>query len=1175
MPPCLLLLLPELAPPLVHHNKYPQPTIHNPQSTSKMSALERRRTLRKRNQEAQSIRNKELKQLRQEGFRSLEHKQRFDDRVARNPELTAPRISWNDTKYVASHKSAEQIHKERSRNSEILELDYLHELNEAWLADKERLYVERRESIVFRHQEMVGLMTEDFRSRFHTLEIECVSKQELRIETKMLTEQQEEVFEDAEETHLSTLRDFDSDFEVELRRFTQVIRRRTDDWIAHCRLYDMYVQGCRAAGIPVCTRFSMELGHQHITLKSYGLGQAGAAVVAAVVAQNCFLHSLDLSGNDIGDAGAASLALAIRGGKGNGMLRGDERDKDGKVQMLCALRDLRVAKNKISSSGASDLLAACCIGKDRPRTPANPKGSSGVGGASGPGNSRMAAKTVVEILDLSSNVIGDDVCAALQTVLSSHLCGLRKLDLSYNRLGIKSARAVGAGLSVNRTLRQLSMRWNSLGAGADDIATACVSNDCLETLDLGFCACGDVCGTFLRCLLLLSSGFVLTISISVSSFFFFSYFFLKNGFRPDPCLVSAPSLVFSSLVFSSLFLFLSALRFAKAIEKEEDDDEKIAAAAINVPEGEEDGESERSIAAGVPSSLSSLMRGRRRLDTMEQLLLDHNSITASGALPLLTALRTNTTLRVLDIAGNDNNVPDGCRDVLEVLRSGGDMPEYGEDGEMVPQPSEEEREAMQVAERERKVALALVEEKERKNSEGGDDAPPQKIKKIKPPPLIVPCRVGVDIPGSLDNDYLIDEKTQEELAVTRFLLCPGGVDRKHFRHETHETAMTFVIPAKSLSLLQKYIGEARKKQQSERRKAKLQRERSEQKKKEQRREQQRKGGSSKSMDALDDDEETLDHWLGEEHSSREVPAHAFKPGLHVEVVVSFTRGVSRNAMDAAKSFGHTTPMNTVCLKFPISVLPPSVFRRAEMRMKQESRRRKCGGEQNAQNGSTPQQQQQRPLVFRSVISRVSTLKGDGMRFSVTNASETDFILPAALENVPFVEEDSEDEDDGVTWGKKTKEKIPTPRVVKRANWAAEAEAENQGASKEEDEDEDEDEKEDDDDEEEEEEDEEEEDQEGGEEEEEVLQERTVDLPSILMTWEPLEKFGRTVVQFHLPTFFVAGLELDVGSTIMISYDNDFVGDDEILERGEMKRRASMGTIRMAKNSSSAMVRTGV
>ena len=91
----------------------------------------------------------------------------------------------------------------------------------------------------------------------------------------------------------------------------------------------------------------------------------------------------------------------------------------------------------------------------------------------------------------------------------------------------------------------------------------------------------------------------------------------------------------------------------------------------------------------------------------------------------------------------------------------------------------------------------------------------------------------------------------------------------------------------------------------------------------------------------------------------------------------------------------------------------------------------------------------------------------------------------------------------------------------------------------------------------------------------MLQERTVDLPSILMTWEPLEKFGRTVVQFHLPTFFVAGLELDVGSTIMISYDNDFVGDDEILERGEMKRRASMGTIRMAKNSSSAMVRTGV
>lgn len=571
-----------------------------------MSALERRRNLRKKNQDAQSIRNKELKELRARGFRSVEHKQRYDERVARNPELTAPRISWNDTKYVESHKSAEQIHKERARNSEILELDYLHQLNEAWLADKERLYVEKRETIVSLHQEMGGMMTEDFRSRFHTLEIECVSKQELRIETKMMTEQQEEDFETAEEDHLNMLRDFDTDFEVELRRFTQVIRRRTDDWIAHCRLYDMYVQRCRAASVPICTRFSTELGHQHISLKSYGLGQAGAAVVAAIVSQNCFLHSLDLSGNDIGDAGAASLALAIRGGKGNGMLHGDERGEDGKVQMLCALRDLRVAKNQLTSSGASDLLAACCIGKDRPRTPAAPAAGGG------PGNTRMAAKTVIEILDLSSNLIGDEFSTSLETVLSSHLCGLRKLDLSYNKLGIKSARAVGAGLSVNRTLRQLSMRWNSLGVGADDIATACVSNDCLEALDLGFCACGDVCGEN----------------------FFFSFFLFV--------VISFFSLFFVSLIAASLFFLFhtnsTALRFANAIAVEEEEEEaaaSIEAATINVGDDEEGENDSNGMALVAFSSLSTLMRRRRRLDTMEQLLLDHNNITEVSFLLLL------------------------------------------------------------------------------------------------------------------------------------------------------------------------------------------------------------------------------------------------------------------------------------------------------------------------------------------------------------------------------------------------------------------------------------------------------------------------------------------------------------------------------------------------------------
>ena len=98
------------------------------------------------------------------GFRSVEHKKRFDDRVSRNPELTAPYVSWNECKDYdtgSKRRTASSIYQERTRNSEILELDYLHELNEAWLADQERAYVEKREDAVHAMQSSVlgGFLT--------------------------------------------------------------------------------------------------------------------------------------------------------------------------------------------------------------------------------------------------------------------------------------------------------------------------------------------------------------------------------------------------------------------------------------------------------------------------------------------------------------------------------------------------------------------------------------------------------------------------------------------------------------------------------------------------------------------------------------------------------------------------------------------------------------------------------------------------------------------------------------------------------------------------------------------------------------------------------------------------------------------------------------------------------
>ena len=90
--------------------------------------------------------------------------------------------------------------------------------------------------------------------------------------------------------------------------------------------------------------------------------------------------------------------------------------------------------------------------------------------------------------------------------------------------------------------------------------------------------------------------------------------------------------------------------------------------------------------------------------------------------------------------------------------------------------------------------------------------------------------------------------------------------------------------------------------------------------------------------------------------------------------------------------------------------------------------------------------------------------------------------------------------------------------------------------------------------------------------------RIEEMPSILLTWEPLEKCGRAVVQFYMPTFFVAGLELDLGSTIMIQNNSEF-GWDELKTKKkygsrtiQRSRQASMGTIRMIKATKSSVGR---
>ena len=1088
-----------------------------------MSALERRRVARHNVHVQEKKRAAELHTLQLKGFRSVEHKKRFDDRVSRNPELTAPYVSWNECKDYdtgSKRRTASSIYQERTRNSEILELDYLHELNEAWLADQERAYVEKREDAVQAHQNKLGLMKEDFRSRFWTLELECTSKQELRIEQKMLWERMDEDFEEARTTHQDFLRDFDSDFEAELRRFTQVIRRRTEDWIAHCRLHEMYSQLCRAEGVTVCSRYANELGHQNVSLRNYGLGALSTTVIAKTLANNSFIHTLDLTGNFLGDEGASALAEAIRGGKGMGMLTKSMAAEHepgagiGGMTMLCSLRDLNVSKNDITSEGARYLLEACCLGKDQPRAFASMDTSgtsAGVGSARD--DSDAPATNIVEILNLSGNLILDDVSTTLEAVLSSHLCGLRKLDLSYNKLGVQSAKAVAEGLSVNRTLVQLSLRWNILGEGTNDIAASCVDNDVIQTLDLGFCAAGDVC----------------------------------------------------------------ARRFAEAIEEREAIKEEVRSGG----DGEEvDGGDD-----GFPDErVQWVVVDEAKVSSLQQLILDHNRITAEGAKPLLAALATNLSLRVIDLAGNEQDIWAGCREEIMTLRHGMESVEQWKQVSGTPSDPAAHGNLPE----QRKAAPPAAADSATADSDSQKAA--AEIRKRRQAKALEHCIVGLDsgeiVQGMGETSMLTGDLYKE----SRFAIAVGGVHENVLRHESHETELTISVDGAAMGKLRDAIAHIC--QQDRRRQLR----------------EDRKVAARVAQTAREEDNETngggvgksvresggggglarvplpstpsinsvnyrvLETWLlKSDKVSTEIPHNAFPNDLKIPVLARFTHHVSQNAMFAARVMGHESPQNVVRMDWPASCLPAGVLQLAYKSSKKlKTRLRRMLRIKRGRRLSMSFAEPATPARFHCLITRVSTNKGDGSRFCVTNSLEVPFVLPALEENRP-VDSPHEDEDVNNELGygaesasdKKKKQEDAKANASRRTNWVEkmalqkakreeaiaedrrrklamerrqrgeDSESDNYGVSEGDSSLETADEMET-------------ESEAGGEgdrggddekvvEGEKSLVARREELPSVLLTWEPSSKItgGRKLVQMVIPMFFLAGLDLDLGATIMV------------------------------------------
>ena len=94
-------------------------------------------------------------------------------------------------------------------------------------------------------------------------------------------------------------------------------------------------------------------------------------------------------------------------------------------------------------------------------------------------------ETKLRVLDLGANQITFKGCLALSNVLKAKNCVLESLILDHNRLGYFGARALSAGLELNKTLVHLDLTTNDI---TDDglflLAKSLYNNDSLFSLKL-------------------------------------------------------------------------------------------------------------------------------------------------------------------------------------------------------------------------------------------------------------------------------------------------------------------------------------------------------------------------------------------------------------------------------------------------------------------------------------------------------------------------------------------------------------------------------------------------------------------------------------------------------------------------------------------------------------------
>lgn len=238
-----------------------------------------------------------------------------------------------------------------------------------------------------------------------------------------------------------------------------------------------YLQGCLRDNLPPRPSLIIRKNlTRSLHLQHQGIGDRMGKIFAESLQDLPFIHSIDLTDNNLTDAGLAPIIHAVVTMPSLTYLNISQNVIDGEAARAlarflatkhCPLVRLVMQKADIDDSECENFVEAL----NRNRT--------------------------LKELDLSSNLIGEaenkntvlpNIITggeALGDLLMSGICPLESLHLSWNMLRLDGAVYLSKSLAMNSTLTYLDLSYNSLGKdGGEALGAALLTNRTLRTLNL-------------------------------------------------------------------------------------------------------------------------------------------------------------------------------------------------------------------------------------------------------------------------------------------------------------------------------------------------------------------------------------------------------------------------------------------------------------------------------------------------------------------------------------------------------------------------------------------------------------------------------------------------------------------------------------------------------------------